>query len=164
METGISSFSLLAGVCDAIVALFTRESLCATRIFLTNCTVLGPLLPVLAVLPFVFLLFLVLLLPGRGPHSWLGGVRSSSPAWIDVDAIIGDGPGFFCSMVTGLQDNQHVEQKKKACPRGQHNHSHKWQGWCVASSLSQNLCGGCLALAVPPEGFIHCLDGEFPRQ
>ena len=55
----------------------------------------------------------LLLLPGRGPHSWLGGVRSSSPAWIDVDAIIGDGPGFFCSMVTGLSGQSARGAKKK---------------------------------------------------
>ena len=101
METGISSFSLLAGVCDAIVALFTRESLCATRIF---CPIvqIWPFFTSFDCFAFCVLVVSLLLLPGRGPHSWLGGVRSSSPAWIDVDAIIGDGPGFFCSMVTGL--------------------------------------------------------------
>ena len=33
---------------------------------------------------------------------------------IDVYAIIGDGPVCFCSIVTGLQDKQHMEQKKKS--------------------------------------------------
>ena len=61
----------------------------------------------------------LLLLPGRGPHSWLGGVRSSSPAWIDVDAIIGDGPGFFCSMVTGLSGQSARGAKKKIAAQSQ---------------------------------------------
>ena len=40
-------------------------------------------------------------------------MRSSSPALIDFDAIIGNGLVCFCSIVTGLQDKQHMEQKKK---------------------------------------------------
>ena len=42
-----------------------------------------------------FVVFPCCFLPGRGPHSWLGRVRSSSPAMIDVYAIIGDGPVCF---------------------------------------------------------------------
>ena len=113
----VSSFSLSAGTIMSrwFGVCYSR----CVRLFFTVSFMMYSFEPIVTSFGLFFgrvaLLFsAVAFLPGRGSHSWLGRVRSSSPALIGFDAIIGDGLVLFCSTVTGLQDKQHMEQKKKA--------------------------------------------------
>ena len=76
-----------------------EASPCATLFF--DCVFMmysfEPLLSVLAcfVVSVCCFVFAVAFLPGRGSHSWLGRVRSSSPALIGCDAKFGNGLVLF---------------------------------------------------------------------